>query len=90
MWVVDRNETPWVRGRPYRGWFRRIEANSKAELLRAGRWRPVEAVPSLDPADAAAVELLIREKYGWAHTYTDLIAHTSSAEVPVELRARAE
>jgi hypothetical protein len=32
--VIDLADEPWVRGRPYRGRFRRIEANPQAELDR--------------------------------------------------------
>ena len=30
--VIDRDSMAWVRGRPYRGWFRRVEANPCADL----------------------------------------------------------
>ena len=86
--VIDRDGTAWVRGRPYRGWFRRVEANSYAELYRGGEWRPVRATISRDPEDAAAFDYLMLESYGLAYRYVDLIARISSTEVPVRLAPR--
>ncbi len=83
--VIDRAGTPWVRGRPYRGWFRRIAANPRAELYRRGVWRPVRASISREPADAAAFDQVMLETYGPAYRYVDLIARISSTEVPVRL-----
>jgi len=83
--VIDRAGTPWVRGRPYRGWFRRVEANPRGELYRDGRWRPVQAAVSRDPADAAAFDRVMFETYGVAYRYVDFIARLSSTEIPVRL-----
>ena len=87
--VIDREGTAWVRGRPYRGWFRRVEANSCTELYRDGRWRPFRATISRDPADAAAFDREMDSSYGLAYRYVDLIARTSSTEIPVRLVPRA-
>lgn len=86
--VIDRAGAPWVRGRPYRGWFRRIEANPDAELYRKGVWRPIRAVISRDPADATAFDQVMLETYGRAYQYVDLIARLSANEVPVRLEPR--
>ncbi len=83
--VIDRAGTPWVRGRPYRGWFRRIAAAPRAELYRGGVWRPVRASISSEPADAASFDQVMLETYGLAYRYVDLIARMSSTEVPVRL-----
>jgi hypothetical protein len=83
--VVDIAEIPWVRGRPYRGWFRRIEANPVAELYRDSGWLPVQTSISRDPADAAAFEGKMLENYGLLYRYLDLIARMSSNEIPVRL-----
>lgn len=86
--VIDREGVAWIRGRPYRRWFRRVEANPCAELYRGGEWRPVRATVSRDPADGAAFEELMRERYGLPYRYVDLVARTSSTEVPVRLAPR--
>ncbi len=86
--VIDRDGTAWVRGRPYRGWFRRVEANPCAELYRGGEWRPFSATISRDPEDAAAFDHLMLVSYGLVYRYVDLIACTSSTEVPVRLAPR--
>lgn len=83
--VIDRAGTPWVRGRPYRGWFRRIEGNPRAELYRDGRWHPVEGSVSREAADAAAFDQVMLETYGPAYRYVDFIARLSSNEIPVRL-----
>ena len=83
--VIDRAGTPWVRGRPYRGWFRRIEAIPRAELYRGEGWRPVQGFVSRDPADAAAFDQVMLETYGFGYRYVDFIARLSATEVPVRL-----
>lgn len=87
--VIDIGNTPWVRGRPYRGWFRRVEANPVAELHRGGVWLPVSASVSRDPADAAEFERVMLETHGVVYRCFDLIARMSSNEIPVRLDPRA-
>jgi hypothetical protein len=86
--VIDRAGTPWVRGRPYRGWFRRVEANPIVALYRGGVWRPVRASVSRDAADAAAFDQVMLETYGLTYRYVDLISRISSNEIPVRLVPR--
>jgi len=86
--VVDIADSTWVRGRPYRGWFRRIEANPFAELHRGGIWQPVRATVSRDPADAAAFEQEMRDRYGLVYRFFDSVARMSTNEVPVRLEPR--
>ena len=87
--VIDREGIPWVRGRPYRGWFRRVEGNLDADLYRREVWRPVRASISREPADAAAFDALMLAKYGLAYRYVDFVARISATEIPVRLHARA-
>ena len=58
-------------GGPYRGWFRRIEADSTAELYRGDVWLPVRESVSLDPADAAEFERVMLERYGMKAVISD-------------------
>ena len=83
--VVDRAGEPWVRGRPYRGWFRRIEANPRAELYRDGDWLAVQGSVSRDPADATAFDQAMLDTYGLGYRYVDFIARLSANEIPVRL-----
>ncbi len=87
--VIDIADAPWVRGRPYRGWFRRIEANPVAELYRGDVWLPVRAAVSREPADAVAFERVMVERHGLMYRYLDFIARMSSNEVPIRLHPRA-
>ena len=87
--VLDIDGAPWVRGRAYRGWFERIEANANAELYRGGTWHPVRASISRDPADAAAFERIMLERYGFSYRFFDFIARMSTNEIPVRLDPRA-
>lgn len=86
--VIDIEGEAWVRGRPYRGWFRRIEVNPKAELYRGGTWRRVRAEVSRDPADAAAFEQVMLDTHGRVYQFLDVVAQMSSNEVPVRLVPR--
>ncbi len=87
--VIDHDDTPWIRGRPYRGWFRRVESNPCVELFRNAVWRPTLAVISRGVEDAAAFERVMLDTYGLAYRYVDLIARLSSTEIPVRLLPRA-
>ncbi|MBW2241520.1 MAG: hypothetical protein JRH01_05995 [Deltaproteobacteria bacterium] len=86
--VIDVDNTPWVRGRPYRGWFQRIEANHNAELYRGGAWYPVKASVSRNLSDAAEFERVMVERYGLTYRCFDFIARMSSNEIPVRLEPR--
>jgi len=87
--VIDIADTPWVRGRPYRGWFRRLEANSNAEFYRGGVWHPIRAWISRDSSDAAQFERVVVERYGLTYRLFDFIARMSSNEIPVRLEPRS-
>jgi hypothetical protein len=87
--VIDWAGEPWVRGRPYRGWFRRIEANPEAELHRDDVWRPVLGRISRDAADAEAFDRVMLDTYGRAYRYVDFIARLSANEIPVRLSPRS-
>lgn len=87
--VVDIADTPWVRGRPYRGWFRRVEANANAELYRGGVWQPIRASISRESSDAAQFERVLVERYGLMYRLFDFAARMSSNEIPVRLDPRS-
>jgi len=86
--LIEVQGAAWVRGRPYRGWFRRIEANPDAELFRAKAWHPVRGTISRAPEDIAAFEQVMLDDYGALYRFMDLMARMSSNEIPVRLDPR--
>ncbi len=87
--VIDIADRPWIRGRPYRGWFRRVEANPDVEIYRGERWYPMRASISRQSSDAAEFEKVVVERYGLAYRFFDVIARMSSNEIPVRLEPRS-
>jgi hypothetical protein len=88
--IIDRKGVAWVRGRPYRGWFLRVEANPCVELFRAEVWRPMRATISHEPEDAAAFDQVMLESHGLVYRYIDVIARISATEIPVRLEPRRD
>jgi hypothetical protein len=88
VWAVDHDGDVWVRvANPGRRWYHRLQANPRAELLRAGRVVSVVAEPSTDPAVRATIDARFREKYGLVDWwYGVLLRHDP---VPVRLHAVA-
>ncbi len=63
MWVVDRDGAPWVRvANAERGWYRRLVAHPRVELVRAGTTTARVAHP--EPALRLAVDGDFAKKYG--------------------------
>ncbi len=88
--IIDIGDEAWIRGRPRRGWFRRLRADSRAELWRNEAWHPVSAEISDDPEDADAFQRVMIERYGALYRFMDLMAQMSNHEVPVRLVARPD
>jgi hypothetical protein len=84
MWAVDRDGAVWVRvANRDRGWYRRLVANPRVELERAGRRTAMLARPDESPEARAAVDAAFRAKYGWVDGwYGVLLRHDP---VPVRL-----
>lgn len=86
VWAVDHDGDVFVRvANPGRHWYRRLLANPRAELVRAGRVVPVRAEPSEDPALREAVDARFREKYGAVDWWYGVLLRRNP--VPVRLRA---
>jgi len=85
LWVVDHDGAQWVRaGQPEKGWFRRLEANSRVKLLREGSMTDRIAVPVRDQSIINNVNKVFSEKYGIADRIVALPGDASK-RVPVRL-----
>lgn len=88
LWVVDDAGRVWLRsGGRKRGWFRSVVAAPEVELERGGETKPYRAVVSESRADAARVDALMREKYGWIDALI-LLLEGGPESVPVRLDPR--
>ena len=88
LWIVDSDDSTWLRcGSSERDWLARVRANPEVELRRGGTLARFRAVVVDDPAVAARVDELMREKYG----VTDLLIQLLEGRpqgVPVRLVPR--
>jgi hypothetical protein len=88
LWVVDHDGAAWVRvARPDRGWFQRLEANPRIELIRGDAARAVVAKPDRSPAARAAIDGAFRAKYGLTDWWYGVLLRSDA--VPVRLDAAA-
>jgi hypothetical protein len=85
MWVVDYQGVPWVRvANPERGWYRRLLADPKVELVRAGETQPCLARPYDVPEIAAELDAVFREKYGLVDWWYGLLLRRHPIPVRLE------
>lgn len=83
LWIVDEGGHPYVRaGQSETGWLKRLAANPKARLERAGEVVPVRVV--LDEAARAVIDQRMAEAYGWANS-VQFILGDPKASVPLRL-----
>jgi hypothetical protein len=68
---------------PARGWFRRLEADPRAELIRQGTRRAVVAHPERSAEARAAIDRLFRAKYGLVDGWYGVLLRRGA--VPVRL-----
>jgi hypothetical protein len=84
LWVVDQEETPWVRvANPERHWYQRLLANPRAELIRSQRTTAVVAVPRDTPEARASIDRLFREKYGLVDWWYGVLLRRG--QIPIRL-----
>jgi hypothetical protein len=84
MWIVDALGSPFVRvANPRRGWYQRLRAEPRVELVRGGRTLPMTALPEDSPAVRRAVDAAYAEKYGLVDAWYGLLLR--SRAVPVRL-----
>ncbi len=86
LWIAEHDGDVWLRaGQLGSGWHARIEMDPDVEVERGGLAAAYLAEPS--PASRAAINALMREKYGWADRYIDAVFDVSDA-LPIRLVPR--
>jgi uncharacterized protein DUF2255 len=84
MWIVDALGSPFVRvANPQRGWYQRLLAEPRVELVRAGRTLAMTAHPEEAPAVREAVDAAFTAKYGLVDAWYGLLLRRSP--MPVRL-----
>ena len=78
VWVADADGALWVEAAtPERDFYRDLEAQPAAELVRGERTLRVVAHPEPGPAGHAHIRALLAAKYGWADQWVALLQDTS-------------
>jgi hypothetical protein len=84
MWTVDVDGAVFVRvANRDRGWYRRLLANPRVELRRAGKKTAMIARPDESPEVRAAVDAAFRAKYGRVDAWYGLLLRRDP--VPIRL-----
>ncbi len=83
LWVVDLDGVQYLRASPDSGWYQRLVTAPEALLERNGARQPYRAEARL--AQAADVNRLMHEKYGWRDAYIDFLLGGRDDAVPVAL-----
>lgn len=85
LWVVEHDGHLWLRagGGARSGWFERLQANPRLALERNGVRRTYLANP--EPAQAATINALMLEKYGWRDEVVAALAGARDGAVPIRL-----
>ena len=72
LWVVDHEGSQWLRsGSPMAGWYQRMTASPEIQIERAGITYAATVQP--DVAKRDVINSLMREKYGWADQFIELM-----------------
>jgi hypothetical protein len=86
IWVVDDAGAIWVRGGEDSGWVQRLLARPEVRAQRAGDQSSFVAVPDRDPAARDRVNLLMREKYGFADLFIAVTLGDTDREGALPIR----
>lgn len=88
LWICDVDGVPWVRlARPGREWFRRLERDPRALLVRGGAPLPVLARADPVPEMRATIDAAFRSKYGVVDWWYGIAVRRDS--LPIRLDPRA-
>ena len=83
LWVVDQDGTQYLRAKPGSGWYQRLVAAPDVHVTRSGVEAAYRAEPR--PAQAAAVNRLMREKYGWRDAIIEVLVGGRDDAIAVAL-----
>jgi hypothetical protein len=86
IWVVDDAGAAWVRGGADSGWVQRLLERPEVRADRAGNRSAFLAVPDRDPAARDRVNLLMREKYGFADRFIAVSLGDADREAALPIR----
>jgi hypothetical protein len=86
VWVVDDAGALWVRGGADSGWVQRLLERPEVRAERAGDRSSFLAVPDRDPAARDRVNLLMREKYGFADRFIAVTLGDTDREGALPIR----
>ena len=86
VWIVDRDDTQWLRsGAEVQGWYVRLSAQPRVEVLRGETSATYSAIPA--PEERDAINELMLEKYGWADQLIGALFGRDDA-IPIRLNPR--
>jgi hypothetical protein len=84
MWIVDQDGVPWVRvANPRRGWYLRLAANPRVQLVRGGATEERRARPDPSRAARRAGDDAFAAKYGWVDAWYGLLLRRDP--IPIQL-----
>jgi len=83
LWVVDLDGVQYLRASPGSGWYERLRATPEVMLERAGETASYRAETRLP--QAAQINTLMQQKYGWRDSYIDLLLGGRADAIPVAL-----
>jgi hypothetical protein len=86
LWVVEDAGAAWVRGGPDSGWVQRLLERPEVRAERAGAQSSFLAVPDRDPAVRDRVNVLMREKYGFADRFIAVTLGDADREAALPIR----
>lgn len=84
LWVVEQNGTQYLRAGGDSGWYQRLVAAPDVRVTRSGVEAAYRAEPQ--PAEAAAVNRLMREKYGWRDVIIEVLVGGRDDAIAVALQ----
>jgi hypothetical protein len=89
MWVADVDGATWVRvANPRRDWYRRLLADPRVQLVRAGRTDDRIAVPDPTPEVSSAVDAAFAAKYGFVDRWYGWLLRRGAIAIRLDPAAR--
>ena len=84
LWVVDYNGGLYLRvGADGSGWYSRIQANAKVDVMRDGTKKSYMAVP--EPESSLEINELMQAKYTWGDSFIGQLVGGREGSIPIRL-----